>query len=409
MPTPKRTPANLRQLSESPVPRRAINVIKNGITRLNWSVSAIDENEAEKYQDICKIIETALLKPNPGDSFRSWVEQIVEDMLVCSAGASETLRAGDPLRPFRMYPVDAFSIELYPEWDGEPTSPRYAQRIYGDHVLLTDAEMMYIRMNPRTHTPFGLSPMEVVWESVNKFIDAHDSAGRQAGKSFVRKLINLGGKADKTFVDAFRDYWKREVQGSGITPIVGGAESPSILDLGAADDKALFIEWQRFLIEIVAIAFDISPKKLGQTKDVNRSTADSEDEDTESTIQSIAENIVEHINRNIIDGIFKLGGQVEFKFHYEASLKAQKAKADIHAIYLDRRTITPDEVRADNARKPLPNHAGEVVLQPSNLSAIDLNKMPEDQAPPILPTKGGENKNAEDFEDEQVQDPGSGV
>lgn len=376
-PAMKKTPANLRMLSESPIPRRAINVIKNGITKLNWSVAAIDENETEKYKEICKIIENSLLKPNPADSFRSWIEQTIEDMLVCSAGSSEIARAGDPLRPFRMYPTDTFSIELYPEWDGKPDSNRYAQRVNGSYVHLRADEMMYIRMNPRTNTPFGLSPLEVVWESVNSFITAHRSAGKQASNPVMRKILNIGKSADSKAVAAFRAYWENEVMGRGINPIISG-ENPSVLDMGATDDKALFIEWQRFLIEVVAIAFDLSPKKLGQTKDVNRSTAESDDEDTDTTVQSVAENIVEHINNHIIDGIFKLGGKIEFKFHYAVSLKDQKLKADIDAIYLDRRVITPDEVRDGLARKALPNEHGEVLLMPSKSSVIDINKTKEE-------------------------------
>ncbi len=373
-PVPKRTPANLRLLSESPIPRRAINVIKNGITKLNWSVAAIDENDSEKYKEICKVIERSLLKPNPGDTFRSWIEQIVEDMLVCSAGSSEILKAGDPQRPFRMYPTDSFSIDLYPDWDGKPDSYRYAQRVNGQYVSLKDSEMMYIRMNPRTNTPFGLSPLETVWESVNNFIESHRAAGKQAKNTFLKKIINLGKNSDKNAVKAFMTYWADEVMGQGKTPVIGGFEGTAIHDLGATDDKALFIEWQRFLIEIVAIAFDISPKKLGQTKDVNRSTADSEDDDTDSTIESIAENIVEHINNHIIDGIFHLGGVIEFKFHYATSLKDQKLKADIDAIYLDRRVKTPDEVRDDLAKKALPNGHGEVLLMPGKTAVIDINK-----------------------------------
>ncbi|SDD54941.1 hypothetical protein SAMN05428987_5246 [Paenibacillus sp. CF095] len=48
-PAPKRTTANLRKLSEL---GRAIRVIKNGIAKLNCSVTAIDENDlkdVEKY------------------------------------------------------------------------------------------------------------------------------------------------------------------------------------------------------------------------------------------------------------------------------------------------------------------------------------------------------------------------
>ncbi len=402
-PTMKKTPANLRLLSESPIPRRAINVIKNGITKLNWSVAAIDESETEKYKEICKIIENSLLKPNPADTFRSWVEQIIEDMLVCSAGSSEIARAGDPLRPFRMYPTDSFSIELYPHWDGKPDSFRYAQRINGSYVHLTSQEMMYIRMNPRTNTPFGLAPLEMVWESVDSFISAHRSAGRQASNPVLRRILNLGESANEQAVKAFRHYWEYEVMGRGLNPIIGG-KGPSVLDLGATDDKALYIEWQRFLIEVVAIAFDLSPKKLGQTKDVNRSTAESDDEDTDSTIHSVAENIVEHINNHIIDGIFKLGGKVEFKFHYATSLKDQKLRAEIDAIYLDRRALTPDEVRDGIARKALPNGHGEVLLQPSKLSVVDVNKKPEENGEKANEAKAKDPPKPDDPDDDNQND-----
>jgi hypothetical protein len=165
--------------------------------------------------------------------------------------------------------------------------------------------------------------------------------------------------------------------------------------LGATDDKSLFLEWQRFLIEIIAISFGVSPKKLGQTKDVNRTTADSEDEDTNSTVQNIAENIVEHINNHIIDGIFKMGGVLEFKFLYATSLKDLKTQADIDAIYLDRRVDTPDEVRDKRGKKALPNQHGEVLLQPSKLEVIDINSTQEELAatkdPPLEPPEAKAN------------------
>ncbi|WP_274362745.1 phage portal protein [Paenibacillus thermotolerans] len=381
-PVMKRTPANLRLLSESPIPRRAINVIKDGISRLDWSVAAIDENDQEKYAEACKLITRTLRKPNQTDSFRLWLEQIVEDMLVASAGAAEIAKAGDKMRPLRLFPVDGFSIELYPNWDGKKDSYRYAQRLpNGTYVHLTDDELMYIRMNPRTNTPFGLSPLETVWESVNNFIAAHKNAGNQAKNTFIRKILNLGKTADAKAVALFRAYWEAEVQGKGVPPIIGG-ENPSVLDLGATDDKALFIEWQRFLIEIVAIAFGVSPKKLGQTKDVNRSTADSEDEDTNATIQSIADTISEYINDKIIDDYFGLGDVIQFKFIYAQSLKDQKTQAEIDQIYLDRKVFTVDEVRGSKGKKTHPNKHGEVVLLPGSVKSIDINKPMEEQEPP---------------------------
>lgn len=378
-PAMKRTQTNMRALSESPIPRRAINVIKDGIAKLEWSVTAIDEKDQEKYQDMCIVASNVFRKPNQTDSFRLWVEQIVEDMLVCSAGSTELVKAGDKERPLRMFPVDAFSIELYPRWDGKPDSYRYAQRItQGNYVNLKDSELMYIRRNPRTNTPFGLSELETVWESVNHFINSHKSAGKQAGNSFIRKVMNLGNKADSKAVAAYRSYWETEVQGKGMMPIIAG-DAPSVLDLGATDDKALFIEWQRFLIEIIAISFGISPKKLGQTKDVNKSTADSEDDDTDATIQSIADTIAEHINNEIIDGFFKLGHAIQFKFKYVTSMKNKKTQAEIDDVYIKNGTYVIDEVRDSLGKKPHKNKLGEVILFPSAAKVIDTNKSLDEQ------------------------------
>ncbi|MCY9593731.1 phage portal protein [Paenibacillus chitinolyticus] len=384
--TPKRTPANLRLLSESPIPRRAINIIKDGITKLNWSVTAVNEEDQEKYQPLCTLIENVLKKPNSSDSFRLWLEQIVEDMLVASAGVSEKAKAGDVKHPLRLYPVDAFSIELYSNWDGKPNSYRYAQRSDGKQVDLKDSELMYIRMNPRSSTPFGLSPLETVWESVTNFITVHRTSSTKANTN--EQIINLGKGATPDDVKAFRAFWEYEVKGRGQTPIISG-ESPSVLNLGTADDKALHIEWQRFLIEIVATAFGVSPKKLGQTKDVNRNTADSENDDTNDTIFSIAENISEHINNEIIDGFFKMGDVLEFKFLYATSLKELKQKAEIDAMYLDRGVDTPDEVRNDRGKKALPNKHGEIVIR-RGYNVHGINKPLDDPRPgPEVPEDTG--------------------
>jgi hypothetical protein len=144
-----------------------------GIAKLELSVSAINEKDQEKYQDLSGVISNVLRKPNQTDSFRLWIEQIVEDMLVCSAGSTELVKASDIQRPLRMFPVDTFSVELYPGWDGKRDSFRYAQRFQGKYIDLKDSDLMYIRMNPRSNTPFGLSPLETIWESVNSFISAH--------------------------------------------------------------------------------------------------------------------------------------------------------------------------------------------------------------------------------------------
>src|SRR5438270_5820716 len=81
------------------------------------------------------------------------------------------------------------------DWDGQPSSPRYVQstgKLGPDaSVTLADDELMYIRLNPRTHTPFGLGRLEVAFETISEFLTAHRYAARLASNSVVQYALWL--------------------------------------------------------------------------------------------------------------------------------------------------------------------------------------------------------------------------
>src|SRR3954452_2172372 len=89
---PKPTAANLRKFAETPVVRRAINVIKDRIASLDWQVKvrrgycyAAIEDAAGRMA----AIRLAFEEPNEADSFRTLAEQVLEDALVGGFGAIE--------------------------------------------------------------------------------------------------------------------------------------------------------------------------------------------------------------------------------------------------------------------------------------------------------------------------------
>ncbi len=93
-------------------------------------------------------------QPNPDDSFRSLIEQVLEDVLVGGFGAIELDLTGDAQRPLALWPVDGASIRIRTDWDGNPTSPQYVQSTgqftARPEIELADEELSYIRLNPRT-------------------------------------------------------------------------------------------------------------------------------------------------------------------------------------------------------------------------------------------------------------------
>src|SRR5438045_2475664 len=102
---------------------------------------------------------------------------------------------GDPRRPLNSWPVDGATIRMRGDWNGQPDSPRYVQstgRVGPDaNASLNDDELIYIRLNPRTHTPFGLGRLEVAFETVNAFLGAHRFAARLASNSVVQYALWL--------------------------------------------------------------------------------------------------------------------------------------------------------------------------------------------------------------------------
>ncbi|HXB61500.1 MAG TPA: phage portal protein, partial [Acidobacteriaceae bacterium] len=171
---PKPTPMNLRRFAETPVARRAINCIKDRIASMDWQVRlkrGFNAAQVENANERMAVLRAGMEEPNANDSFRTLCEQVLEDLLVGGFGAIEMETTEDEARPFQLWPVDGATIQINLKWDGSADSPRYAQatgKIGKDALIpLLDDELIYIRQNPRTYTPFGLGRLEVAFETIN--------------------------------------------------------------------------------------------------------------------------------------------------------------------------------------------------------------------------------------------------
>jgi len=276
---PKPTPVNLRRFAETPVVRRAINVIKDRIAAMDWQVRV---RRGFRQQDLAfterklRALRLMLEEPNAVDSFRTLIEQVIEDALTGGYGAIEMEPTGDPDRPAMMWAVDGASIRINARWDGEPETPRYAQALPGQlesaAVDLRDDQLMYIRMNPRSFTPFGLGPLEVAFETVNQFLSAHRYAGKLAANSVAQYALWLN-EATPAQHDRLIRWWQDEIEGTGRVPLISTEQKPEVLRFAQGTDADMRLAWQEFLIRMVANAFGLPPLMLGLESDVNQSTA----------------------------------------------------------------------------------------------------------------------------------------
>lgn len=377
-PLPKPTPANLRRFAETPVVRRAINLIKDRVAAMDWQVRLKRDQDPDKVafaEKRARILRRSLEFPNASDSFRTLLEQAIEDALVGGFGAIEMELTGDAARPFELWPVDGATIRIDPKWNGSPDAVRFAQATGfagSDSVIpLEDRQLIYVRMNPRSHTPFGLGPLEVAFETVNAFLSAHRFAGKLASNAVVQYALWINESSPAQHERLIR-WWQDEIEGTGRVPLLSTEQKPEVLRFAQGTDADLRLSWQEFLIRMVGNAFSLPPVLLGLEQDVNRSTAESLlDEAFHSAIVPLARLIAEHFTRDLFA---KRLGWPEFEFVFnDLDTSDEMQEVQMQTALLAAGVLTVNEVRAMRGLAPLPDSAAQISIPKEVHDTITLN------------------------------------
>ena len=347
---PKPTAGNLRRLAEMPAARRAINCIKDQIACMDWRIEprpGAGLEGADDRAERASRLATALQIPNGSDSFRTLIEPVIEDILVGGFGAVE-VELGDAGSPVRLYAVDGATIQVNPAWDGDPETPRYAQvngRMGAEaRTLLLDRELMYVRLNVRSHSVFGLGKMEVAFETINDFLKAHRYASKLASNGTVQYALWLQDRTPEQHERLTR-WWQEEVEGSGRTPVLSSETAPEVIRLAAGTDAELRPMWQQFLLTMIANAFDLPAMMLGVTGDVNKSTAqEMAQEAFQNAVVPLAKLIAEHLTRDVIA---KRLGWNDLRFVWsDLESRDEATEVSIQMQLLQAGVLSVDEVRA---------------------------------------------------------------
>lgn len=353
----KPTPSNLRRFSRTPYARKAINRIKNAIVMLEWEIRP--KKGVTMTRELQRQIDVATAcfdRPNQDDSFRTLLEQAIEDYLIAGAGAIEKEVGGDLMRPLWMWPVDALSIQLFPGWSGARDEARYLQSMgYGNvgtnrGIPLRNDQLIYIRKDPSTGDPFGYGCLEVAFSSISRQLGVAEYAGNVASNGQPENMLQFVSM-DQTTLDRMRDWWRNDIEGQGQTPLIGGDEV-KVHKLRGGSDDALFLKYQEFLLREIATAFELSPQNLGVEGDVNRNTSEvADDRDYDGAIIPTAKNIASYLTREAIES--GLGfSQLEFGF---AGLDRDDElnMAEVYEIEYKNNAATPNEYRERRGMAPM--------------------------------------------------------
>jgi len=321
-----------------------------------------------------RALRRMLEEPNAADSFRTLIEQVIEDALTGGFGAIEMEPTGDEERPAMLWPVDGASIRINARWDGQAETPRYAQALPGQlesaAVDLRDDQLIYMRMNPRSFTPFGLGPLEVAFETVNQFLSAHRFAAKLASNAVAQYALWLN-EATPAQHDRLIRWWQDEIEGTGRVPLISTEQKPEVLRFAQGTDADMRLAWQEFLIRMVANAFNLPPLLLGLESDVNRSTAaEMTDEAFRGAISPLALLLAGHLTRDLFG---KCIGWREFEFVFnDLSARDEETELAVQVQLLEAGVLTVNEVRSMRGLGPLePGPLGQEGTAPLAGEAAD--------------------------------------
>jgi hypothetical protein len=348
---PKPTPVTyetLRMMSHrSEWVRAIIKTRKNQIGKVPWAFQPKDpddqspstERMIEKMEKLFKRPSMKGSRPH-SRSWRQFIGEVLEDLLVLDAGVIEKERNGYGWI-VAMYPVDGATIRPNLDEFGGYHDDAYVQLIDGQLTARFGMEdLVYIMDNPQTDVRFsgyGMSPLEHLLISVTAELYASKYNMSYFEKGAVPEgILNLGEDVSPEDVDAFRLYWMNEIMGKPwALPIVGG-KGVEWTPWRASNKDMEYMSYQEWLLKKLCAVYQIAPQEVGELEDVNRSTADSQDENNDSkSVEPILSLLKDYIDVEIVGEHGQgVGDYIEFVWDNEGTNLAEVIEKYTAAIPL---------------------------------------------------------------------------
>lgn len=306
----KMSTEQLRRWSRNnPWIRAAVNLRRQQISRAKWDIVAIDSGDIANARTVSRLRDL-FRNPNPkGDSWRSFIEPVIEDILVLDQGAIEVEKTAgarvSSVNPIAyLWGKDSSRVAFDTTWDGRDlTKPRYYELDNTGRQVAsynTD-ELIVIIANPVTYSPIGLSPLEVLAETITADLDAAAYNAKAVSQAAPPGVLHLGEGVRPDQVDSFKAYWEAEVAGKSQMAITGGGKGMQWLPLAASNRDMQFMEWQVYLARKICAVFAVQPQDIGISFDINKSTAETGAAFTyDNGIVPLAELIAEYLTKEVV-------------------------------------------------------------------------------------------------------------
>lgn len=344
----------LRQFSVVyPIARACINYRKSQVTQLDWTIAPINPDE-DKQRDTKELVRFFEKPYGSSSRFRRLVDIMVEDLMVIDAVALYLDRQGSGLTG--LVPIDPTTIKVRVDSMGRtPEAPEiaYEQWINGKvQAEMTVEEMIYDYMNPRSNSPYGLSPLESLVTTVNTALRTatYNSDYLTKGnipEGFVELKETLASSPDD--VRKWQEYFDLLLEGRnrGLKVVPEGANyTPT-----KKPEDMSFERFESWLLQTTCAVFGVPPEEIGFTANTNRATADAQREvSVDRGLKPLARFLQEIFSRVVQE---EFGYEdLEFKF---TNLDPVDEEAEINKMEKDIKLgiRSVDEIRQERGLEPI--------------------------------------------------------
>lgn len=391
----KITFSTLRRMSRANwVDRTCINTLRDEITAVPWDIVAVDPKRPYS-EGFRQYLIDLLKKPNRNnENWRTFIDKIMEDILVLDAGCVEIVR-DQKGRIAELWYVDGATIKPCYDEKGYIMEPAYQQYFPTSNMNVPVAEfdnkdLIYMMWNPQGANDvygYGMSPVESGLAVGTAFLYAEAyNMGFFNQNAIPPTIINLGPKASPAQVQAFQAFLMNEMMGSGgfWKPVIGnfgdGFSVEPILKSPADLQLINYVTWQmRWKVAL----YRMSPQDIGFTLDQYKAEGQVQQQLSKNkAIDSLKQVLADYINREILGDE---GWPISFK---EMNLHFQWTdtdsvdpydQAEIDDIYIKNGTKAVNEIRQERFGLD-PIVGGQKPYIMNGQSILPLDPTPLDEA-----------------------------
>jgi len=393
---------SLRVLERSPTISLPMNTVRDQITTTNWGIRPTADNPGPAHEEATEEVEDFFdggFNPN-SQQFSNLLQLLVTDVISADTGVLEMVPTTPDASGTRwlgeLWHLDGITMskDLTPHGETpEPPEPAYYQfaprnslatrrwsdvidqiggtkhgsaviSAYGrrdhDPIAFSRDQVAWMERNPQTATNYGFGVVQQVKHWAEVLLNVDVSNNRYFSDHQIPQGVLTIASGSRQTLEENRDYFRDTLRGETDhqAPIFDAhPDEVSWTPIQGSPEELQFLDSQQWYHKLVWFCFGLNQGEIGDSADVNRSTADAHSRQVfRQTTKPILDDVAALVNSQVLprmEAYHRVDGEIEFYFEVEHEqmerLERQRQQEDLEA-----NLTTPNAIRQERGKEEVP-------------------------------------------------------